>query len=1032
MVDQKYTFRHFSRPAEDNFAGPGGVEAGKIGRIMKTFLQRRDPWGHGVPLWLIAGVVFLLPIMGWSLSHIDMENDVAGWLPKDDPQSIVLEWYQRHFPTEDRVLVSWNDCTLTDPRMAQLVRELSGVDNNGRREGGSPYISEVRQPADLLKRMMKEGVPFETALQRTQGLLIGDGPLCIRLTDAGRLRGEYLRKEILQLANGKHGLQAEWVQQALPMPTTEGLALEDEASFKLHDALTEYIRSRPLYDWQLSWPRMHIDRDRSQAFRDDLLQLQTVDQPQAEAARNCIEDSFFISGSMAAVTVALSEAGTADHRQALQAIREAAVKAGIPEQALHLGGRPVAGSALNQAVKHAAWNRDFPLWQLPQRSPILLSGLVTLAFTVLVLRSLRLTLLVQSVALLCALAAVALVPATGGSMNMVLVVMPTLLFVLTVSGAIHVCNYWRASGCDHPADSVHQATAIAWLPCAMASGTTAIGFASLMTGSLIPVRDFGIYAAIGCVISFVCVVYVLPSLMLYWPQRPPRPESMDTGIWRFMGQQLGRWHTAVNLLCLVAAVACAWGLREFRTETKVIRYFPDDSQVAQDYYFLEENLSGIVSVDTIVRFDKAAQQQLSFMDRARRVMQIQEALREHPEVSGTLSLASFLDLTEQDTSQMTRMQRMQVKRRESAIEERIHERLAAGDSEGNGLSSMLALADTASDWHVQGDAALNAAGDELWRITCQSSIMSDYDYAVLTHELDQITRHHLSEVGSPGTGHIVTGLIPIFLRTQQALLESLISSFGMAFVVIGLVMAVTLRSVLAASLAMLPNILPVVTMFGLLAWSGIRVDIGTMITASVALGIAVDGTLHLITWFRLLLQRGVPRHEAVVQALEHCGPALWQTSAAIGLGMLALLPVELLLISRFGWIMAGMIFVALLGDVILLPALLAGPLGVVLERGLKRRSSTLSRTVSLPTTASPAAAETAGTPVVPVPATHSPAASAAGPTAHAGAHASSSAPGPAQPLPAHGRTSGPLTGRPHFSAPHPLQPQSATDRHRAG
>ena len=145
-------------------------------------------------------------------------------------------------------------------------------------------------------------------------------------------------------------------------------------------------------------------------------------------------------------------------------------------------------------------------------------------------------------------------------------------------------------------------------------------------------------------------------------------------------------------------------------------------------------------------------------------------------------------------------------------------------------------------------------------------------------------------------------------------------------------MVFLLRSVSAAFYSMLPNIMPIAIMFGLLGWGNIHVDIGTMITASVALGIAVDGTLHLMTWFQQLIREGVPKQEAVARALEHCGPALWQTSAAIGLGMLTLYPVELLLISRFGWIMCGMIFAALWGDVILLPSLLAGPLGSILEK----------------------------------------------------------------------------------------------------
>ena len=140
-------------------------------------------------------------------------------------------------------------------------------------------------------------------------------------------------------------------------------------------------------------------------------------------------------------------------------------------------------------------------------------------------------------------------------------------------------------------------------------------------------------------------------------------------------------------------------------------------------------------------------------------------------------------------------------------------------------------------------------------------------------------------------------------------------------------MMIVLRSPLSGVYTMLPNLMPVILVFGLLSWSGLKVDIGTMITASVALGIAVDGTLHLLTWFKDLVSRGIPVEESVGRALEHCGPAMWQTSAAIGLGMLALLPADLLLVSRFGWMMAALIFAALIADIVFLPALLGGLLG---------------------------------------------------------------------------------------------------------
>lgn len=136
---------------------------------------------------------------------------------------------------------------------------------------------------------------------------------------------------------------------------------------------------------------------------------------------------------------------------------------------------------------------------------------------------------------------------------------------------------------------------------------------------------------------------------------------------------------------------------------------------------------------------------------------------------------------------------------------------------------------------------------------------------------------------------------------------------------------------------MIPNILPVVSIFGLVSWCGARIDVGTMVTASVALGIAVDGTLYLLTWFLDGLRKGYSREKSIMLALSHCGPAMWQTSAAVGIGLLVLLPAELLLISRFGWLMAALIGSALLGDLLLLPAMLMGWMGALLEHRIKRQ-----------------------------------------------------------------------------------------------
>lgn len=895
----------------------------------KSLLQRKDRWGHGLPLWIVVAVGFVLPLLLWSLRDLKMHNDVAGWLPRNDPQAKVLSWYQGLFPSEDRILVAWETATMTDERLQLVKSKLQGVPVDGGEpgqiEGGHPLVKSVNLPADVLARMTRNDIELPQALNQLDGVLIGQGPLKIRLTDVGRMSGDYLKKQVLKLANEEFQLNASIVEESsdgrfagdLAPPSTDGIESDDVAAADLQLYLDDYVRNLPLYDFQLTWPTINSDSETTEKFQAALSELTARGSGSQTAGKKSIDETFRVPGAQAAISVALSEAGTADKKAAVQVVRQALIDIGIPDDIIRMGGQPVVSVALNQAVADAGWNKNYPLWDLPHRSPILLSAVVGILFSFIMLRSLRLALLVQVSAFLTVVATLALIPLSGGTMNMVLIVMPTLLAVLTASAAIHLSNYWKHSGFSDPSRSVFSAARTAWLPCSLAAGTTSIGMASLVASNLVPVRDFGIYSAIGCLFSFVVVLYVLPSLMLYWPKSPPSAEELNTDHWKNLGIWLARNRRVIVPICLVVSVGAGWGLNHFRTETKVIRYFPTDSRLVTDYEFLERQLSGVISIDTIVKFDEPVQGRgkLNFLQRAQIVQSIQNQIRQHDEISGVLSLASFIKVPGPD-EKISRL-------KSNTLRRRIHKAVENGET----AAGMMALPEYSTDWVEAGDMRLNREGDEVWRITAQTSALSETNLETLINDLNEIASSQLATVGSPGTGHVVTGLIPVFLRTQQAVLESLITSFGLAFVLIAIIMMCVLRSPASGLFTMLPNLMPVAVVFGLLSWMRLKVDIGTMITASVALGIAVDGTLHLLTWFRELVSRGIPVEEAVGRALEHCGPAMWQTSTAIGLGMLALLPADLLLVSRFGWMMAALIFAALVADIIFLPALLGGTLG---------------------------------------------------------------------------------------------------------
>jgi len=115
--------------------------------------------------------------------------------------------------------------------------------------------------------------------------------------------------------------------------------------------------------------------------------------------------------------------------------------------------------------------------------------------------------------------------------------------------------------------------------------------------------------------------------------------------------------------------------------------------------------------------------------------------------------------------------------------------------------------------------------------------------------------------------------------------------------------------------------------FGVMGHADILVDIGTMMTASVAMGVAVDDTIHFLTWFRDGVAAGMPRQQAIIESYRRCAAAMTQTTLIGGLGLAVFAFSTFTPTQYFGTMMLALLAAALVGDLVFLPALLAGPLG---------------------------------------------------------------------------------------------------------
>jgi predicted RND superfamily exporter protein len=167
----------------------------------------------------------------------------------------------------------------------------------------------------------------------------------------------------------------------------------------------------------------------------------------------------------------------------------------------------------------------------------------------------------------------------------------------------------------------------------------------------------------------------------------------------------------------------------------------------------------------------------------------------------------------------------------------------------------------------------------------------------------------------------LTGIGALWLTLLDYIVRSQIQGFLTAFVVIAVMMCAVFRSVRVGLIAMVPNLSPVVLTLGVMGWLGIPLDYNKVFIAAVAIGIAVDDTIHLVSRYHHEFERSRNYEQALRASMEDVGRALIITSVALVLGFLCLTFSVMASTITFGVLLAITILVALVADFLLMPAL---------------------------------------------------------------------------------------------------------------
>ncbi len=623
-----------------------------------------------------------------------------------------------------------------------------------------------------------------------------------------------------------------------------------------------------------------------------------------DAARARLTGALIGDDGTCLVIVKLTLDGTRQQSQSLETIRRAADSVdGLGRDRLLLAGTIYEALVVDEAGA------------LALRTFVLPSTLFALVVAWISLGSARASLVAFALAGFGQLTTLALLWATGGKLSAVLTIVPTLVFMLSLSTVVHLVNYHRDALRGRGAYAGVRAMLQGLRPCVLASLTTAIGMGSLLVSQLAPVRNFGVYASVGLVIATTLVLAAFPALVdLVVGNRPreatPSPRRHDGHHGKRPSRAtayvafLDRHARAVSLAGVVLLGVTAPGALWLQASTKFDRMFPKDGSVIQGVRWIEDHIGPLVSIEVLLEFDTS--EATTPVARARWVSRVEQAIREVPEVGGVLAASTFLPSFTSGASLRGALRRAVLNRQLES-----HRRDLAEDG-----------------WLAEdGD-------NEVWRITAKVSGLQDEDYGFLTEQVRAAVDQEIASMPEGITLSVVTtGLSPVIHEAQVLLMSDLGTSFMMAFLLITPVMMVVVRGFVAGLLAMIPNVLPVVVVFGMMGWLGVRLDIAGMLTASIAMGIAVDDTLHFLNWFGRARREGATDREAVSVAFDTCARAMLQTTIVSCSAMMPLMLSDFVPTQRFAGLMVMMLCGAVVGDLVLLPALILSPLGSALLKG---------------------------------------------------------------------------------------------------
>jgi predicted RND superfamily exporter protein len=560
-------------------------------------------------------------------------------------------------------------------------------------------------------------------------------------------------------------------------------------------------------------------------------------------------------------------------------------------------GIHVSGRAIGQVVFIEKIQTEFLMFM-----SIALIFVVVLLF--IMFRSLRGIILPMSTVLLAVIWSIGILNLADRGISILLNMLPPVIFVVGMSDAVHLYSRYLEElkkGVSKK-EAIYLMTTDTGLATLLTSITTSIGFASLWFTGIPALQEFGLLVAAGVLAAFIIAIIMMPAWLTLAPEPTKYLESANIarwdgfllGIFNFVTQR----KKPVFISTLLISAAMIFSLSQLELNNYLLEDLKKSEKLRKDFTFFDQYFSGVRPFDLGIKWrndiEPSDPRYFATLDKIHKYVESEYgagALISPLSIIKELNRSRHSGKNEHYTFPENERQLDKLTKDYARI-------LKTGKISNLSTEdgSYIRLLGRVGDLGAQHFTRQN----EKFREFIEKEGISD-----------------LAEIQITGTGTLID-------RTNQTLVGSLAKGLGAAFALISLLMGVMFKSVRMVLIALVPNLLPLLAVGAVMALSGINLNMSSGIIFTIAFGIAVDDTIHLLSRYKLELVKGATTYQAMKKAYLYTGKALIITSIILFGGFIGLCFSSFQSTFFIGLFVTLTLGFALLFDFTLLPPLIIG------------------------------------------------------------------------------------------------------------